>query len=138
MKRPLAGLFAGALFGVGLVVSEMVNPARVIGFLDITGAWDPTLAFVLGGALAIAIPGYWLTRRWQKPLIDDAFHVPPAGTIDAKLLVGAGLFGTGWGLAGLCPGPALAALGTGQPAILAYGAAMAGAMWMFGRWNRRS
>jgi uncharacterized membrane protein YedE/YeeE len=137
MARVLVSLIAGILFGAGLVVSGMVNPARVLGFLDVAGTWDPTLAFVLGGALAVSIPGYWLARRRGAPVLDARSHVPAPAPVDGRLIAGAVTFGIGWGLVGFCPGPALAALGTGQTKAAAFAAAMAAGMWLYGRIARR-
>jgi uncharacterized membrane protein YedE/YeeE len=128
MQRMLAALAAGALFGLGLVVSGMVNPAKVLGFLDIAGAWDPSLAFVMGGAIPVAALGFRLGARRARPACAAAFSPPARGAIDARLLGGAVLFGLGWGLAGLCPGPALALLGIGSPGALLFVAAMLGGM----------
>lgn len=110
MRTRLAALASGLLFGVGLVVSGMVDPLKVLGFLDITGAWNPTLAFVMGGALLVAAPAFWLARRGASPLFATRFEWPTATRIDRPLLVGAVLFGVGWGLVGYCPGPALAGI----------------------------
>ena len=111
-KQLLAALGAGIVFGLGLVVSQMVNPAKVVGFLDVAGKWDPTLLFVMGGALAVAIPGYrWILKR-PRPLFADGFSLPTKKDLDPRLIGGAALFGVGWGLAGLCPGPAVTALVT--------------------------
>jgi uncharacterized membrane protein YedE/YeeE len=141
MSRLLVSLIAGGLFGAGLVVSGMVNPARVLGFLDFaaiaTGTWDPTLAFVLGGALCVSIPGYWVLGRRRTPILDTESHVPKPGALDRRLILGAVLFGIGWGLAGFCPGPALAALASGQAKALVFAAAMAVGMLIFGRLLRR-
>lgn len=101
---------SGLLFGLGLTVSNMVNPQRVLAFLDIFGTWDPTLAFVMGGAVLITMPGFYLTLKREKPLFSEIFSLPVKAEIDRPLLLGAGLFGLGWGLVGLCPGPAIAAL----------------------------
>jgi len=121
-------LICGALFGGGLVVSDMVNPARVLAFLDLAGEWDPSLAWVMGGALVPTALAYrWLARR-QRPLFAEASELPPRGRIDASLVLGALLFGVGWGLVGLCPGPALAALVTLRPAVLVFVAAMLAGM----------
>lgn len=137
MARLLSGLIAGALFGAGLAMSGMVDPARVLGFLDIAGipqgTWDPTLAFVMAGALAVATPGYWLARRRAKPLFEPAFQVPGKGVVDRRLVLGAVMFGLGWGLVGFCPGPALAALGSGRTEVLIFAGSMAAGMWLFGR-----
>lgn len=125
----LAALAAGAIFGYGLMLSGMVDPGRVIGFLDIaSGSWDPSLMFVLGGALLVAIPGVMIQRRLAAPLLDDRFHVPGAGVIDARLIAGSALFGIGWGLAGFCPGPAVAALTLGLAPVFLFVAAMVAGM----------
>ena len=127
MRDWLAALLVGALFGAGLVVSDMVNPARVQAFLDVTGAWDPTLAFVMGAALAPSGAAYLLRRRMDRPLLAERFSIPENRRLDRRLLIGAALFGTGWGLVGFCPGPALATLAFGawQP-ILFVAAMLAG------------
>jgi uncharacterized membrane protein YedE/YeeE len=117
MKLPLASLVTGALFGAGLVLSDMVNPARVQAFLDIAGEWDPSLAWVMGGAVIPMAIAYVVSRRMGSPLLDRRFFIPENRVLDRQLILGAALFGIGWGLAGLCPGPALAALvmGLWQP-----------------------
>ncbi|PWG61280.1 DUF6691 family protein [Spiribacter halobius] len=120
----LAGL-AGLVFGLGLAVSRMVDPARVLGFLDVAGEWDPTLAFVMAGALAVTLPAFrWLPRR-QQPWLGGRFQLPTRQDVDARLVAGAMLFGVGWGIAGLCPGPALAALASGLPEVVGFVVAMA-------------
>lgn len=124
MARVLSSVLCGLLFGAGLVVSDMVNPARVLAFLDITGAWDPSLAFVMGGALIPSSLAYALKRRRSRPMFDTTFHVPANRTIDGKLVGGAALFGLGWGLVGLCPGPAIAALVTGHWEAMLFAVAM--------------
>lgn len=110
MRLPASTFIAGLLFGGGLTVSQMVNPEKVISFLDITGDWDPSLAFVMGGALIVTLIGYQLVLKRKGPLFDDRFRLPTRKDIDAPLLMGAALFGIGWGIAGLCPGPALASV----------------------------
>jgi uncharacterized protein len=117
MKLPLASLVTGALFGAGLVLSDMVNPARVQAFLDIAGEWDPSLAWVMGGAVTPMAIAYVVSRRMGSPLLDRRFFIPENRVLDRQLILGAALFGIGWGLAGFCPGPALAALvmGLWQP-----------------------
>ncbi|MEQ8440390.1 MAG: YeeE/YedE family protein [Alphaproteobacteria bacterium] len=125
MKTAVTALLAGILFGAGLALSGMMNPAKVIGFLDITGNWDPSLAFVMGGALAVMAVGYQIARRRQRPALDESFHYPTSTAVDRRLVAGAALFGVGWGISGLCPGPALAGLMTGTPEILTFVGAMA-------------
>lgn len=120
----VSALFAGILFGAGLAISQMINPAKVIGFLDFAGSWDPTLGVVMIGALAAAIPGFALARRRPRSFLDEPTEIPVRRDIDLSLVAGAAIFGVGWGMAGFCPGPALAALGTGEPAVLAYVATM--------------
>lgn len=111
MKQILA-LISGLIFGLGLMLSGMTDPARVRGFLDLFGNWDPTLAFVMGGALLVMALAWLVQYRMTRPLADATFHLPPTHQLDGKLLGGAVLFGAGWGLAGLCPGPAIASVGT--------------------------
>lgn len=107
-----AAFSAGALFALGLALSGMTEPARIIRFLDVTGDWDPSLAFVMGGAVCTYALLYRLiVGKLERPLVADEFHLPARAKPDAKLVIGAALFGVGWGLAGLCPGPALVALG---------------------------
>lgn len=108
--RTLAALLAGLLFGLGLTLSGMLDPARVLGFLDVAGAWDPTLAAVLAGAVGVTLAATPLVLRCRSPLFDPSFKLPTRRDIDAPLLLGSALFGVGWGLAGFCPGPALAAV----------------------------
>lgn len=110
MRRELTALFTGLVFGTGLALSGMVYPLKVLGFLDIAGHWDPSLALVMLGAIAVTLPGFALVSRRQRPLFDVKFYLPQKTDLDARLLSGAALFGVGWGIAGYCPGPALAAL----------------------------
>lgn len=107
----LMGYIAGLLFGLGLAVSGMTDPARVLGFLDLAGQWDPTLMFVLGGAVVTSFFGYRLVFKRSAPMIGDRFQLPTRRDLDARLLAGSALFGTGWGLSGYCPGPAIASIG---------------------------
>ncbi len=119
--RLCVALVAGAMFGFGLSLSGMLDPARVVGFLDVgSGHWDPSLIFVLGGAVVVAIPGVLLVHRLNKPLFDDRFYLPEKTAIDKRLIVGSAIFGIGWGLAGFCPGPALSAIATGQPLVFVF------------------
>jgi uncharacterized membrane protein YedE/YeeE len=138
--RTLVALFTGALFGLGLAVSGMMNPAKVIGFLDFAGGWDPTLAFVMGGALLVSIPAFRLILGRQRPVLAGGFELPTRSALDARLLGGAALFGVGWGLSGFCPGPAVAALVTGLAPVFAFVAAMMAGMvvyaWVFERPDR--
>ena len=122
--RALVALASGALFGLGLIVSDMVNPARVLGFLDIAGAWDPTLAFVMAGALIPMAIAWRIAAARPAPACGGAFPGRPAARLDPRLLGGAALFGAGWGLVGFCPGPALTALGTGNMTALFFTLAM--------------
>lgn len=125
----LASFAAGAIFGLGLVISGMANPAKVLGFLDLAGNWDPTLAFVMGGAILVAFPAFQLAKRREKPLLAEKWSLPERSDIDPRLLAGAALFGIGWGLAGFCPGPALAAIGIVPVEALIFVASMiAGAL----------
>lgn len=119
MRFPLPALATGILFGAGLALSDMINPARVLAFLDVAGAWDPTLAFVMAGAIIPAAIGFLLSRRMRAPLLGRSFFIPENRVLDRPLLAGAALFGIGWGLAGFCPGPGIAALAFGlwQPAL---------------------
>lgn len=119
--RVVVALVAGAIFGFGLALSGMADPARVLGFLDIlSGHWDPSLAFVLGGAVLVAVPGLMLQRRFSRPLLDQRFYLPEASHIDWRLLVGSTIFGVGWGMAGFCPGPVVSILGMGKPLALLF------------------
>lgn len=124
LARYLVSLASGVIFGFGLALSGMLDPARVRGFLDIFGAWDPSLAFVLGGAVAVSSIGYLISRTMTAPALDVAFHLPTTTSIDSPLLIGAGLFGIGWGISGLCPGPAIASLSLGIPATIVFTIAM--------------
>ena len=108
--RILSTLFASLLFGMGLILSGMANPAKVQNFLDLFGTWDPSLAFVMGGAIMVTMPGFWLVQKRKTPLFHDVFHLPTGTDFDARLVVGAATFGIGWGLGGFCPGPALTSL----------------------------
>lgn len=124
MKNGIA-LLVGLVFGLGLSLSGMTEPLRVLGFLDLAGAWDPTLAFVMGGALMVTVPGFWLARRRGRPILEEVFSWPTRKDIDPKLVTGTALFGIGWGIAGFCPGPAIASLSSALPMVLVFVAAMA-------------
>ncbi len=127
MRRILAALLAGTIFGFGLGLSQMVDPAKVLGFLDIAGSWDPSLALVMGGALAVTAIAFRKTLRPPAPMFATSFALPTAIAIDTRLIAGAVLFGVGWGLVGLCPGPAIAGLAYGLlESVVFLGAMVAG------------
>ena len=136
-KQLLAALAAGIVFGLGLVVSQMVNPAKIVGFLDVAGKWDPTLLFVMGGALAVTIPGFRLVLKRPHPLFAGGFSVPTRRDLDRRLIAGAALFGVGWGLAGFCPGPAITALVTLALPVFIFFAAMLAGEVACDRWTNR-
>lgn len=133
----LASLLAGLVFGLGLIVSGMANPAKVLGFLDLAGAWDPSLAFVMAGAIAVAMVGFLAARRRTLSILGAQMRVPSARRIDRRLVLGSLLFGVGWGVAGFCPGPGLVALGMGEPKALVFLAAMLAGMGIFELLERR-
>lgn len=131
MVRILSALASGLLFGAGLAISGMIDPAKVLGFLDVAGAWDPSLAFVMAGGLAVTFAGYRLVLRRPAPLLEPRFQIPTRRDVDGRLLGGAVLFGIGWGLVGYCPGPALAAVGLGDPSTWIFLAAMVAGMLVY-------
>lgn len=122
--RILTALAAGLLFGLGLAISGLLNPAKVKAFLDITGAWDPSLIFVLGAGVVVAFIGYRIAFTINKPLFDDQLHLPTKTRIDRPLILGSAIFGVGWGLAGFCPGPAIATLSLGLAPAVVFALAM--------------
>lgn len=130
--RTLAAFASGTLFGLGLTVSQMVNPAKVLGFLDVVGDWDPSLAFVMVGAIGVMAIAYVLKRHMEHPVAAERFQVPTRNDIDRSLVIGATLFGVGWGLVGFCPGPALAALSSASIEPLIFVLAMLGGMSLHG------
>lgn len=131
-REILVAAMSGALFGLGLVVSSMIDPARVLGFLDVLGAWDPTLAFVMAGALApMAVAWRIVARREDRTVFGGKVHRPTKRSVDAGLIAGAVLFGIGWGLVGLCPGPAVAAITIAGPSVWIFVAAMLAGMAAF-------
>jgi uncharacterized membrane protein YedE/YeeE len=130
MRHALPGLLVGLLFGAGLALSRMIDPARVLGFLDLAGAWDPTLAFVLAAALVPSALAYLAIRRMRRPLFADEFCIPQNRIVERHLLIGAAMFGIGWGLVGLCPGPAIAGLVLGYWQTWLFVAAMIAGMWL--------
>ena len=124
MKAAFSMFLAGLLFGGGLVISGMVNPGKVIGFLDLAGNWDPSLILVMGGGLLVTVPAFHFVLKNPQPLVAKSFYLPTLKHIDSKLILGSILFGLGWGIAGFCPGPAIAALVTLNPTVLMFVAAM--------------
>jgi uncharacterized protein len=123
--------FTGLLFGVGLIVAGMTNPAKVLGFLDITGAWDPSLALVMGGAIAVGLVAFGWARHRTHSLCGGAMHLPGTQHLTPRLVLGSMAFGAGWGLAGFCPGPALVSAASGQPQAVVFVLAMLGGMLVF-------
>jgi len=129
MKRNVFALGVGLIFGLGLCLSGMYQPAKVIGFLDLAGNWDPSLAFVMGGAIVVALPAFRLARRRSAAWVGGAIELPTKRTIDAPLVVGAAIFGVGWGLGGVCPAPGVVDLGFFSPGAALFVAAMAAGMF---------
>lgn len=131
----------GLVFGWGLLISGMTDPGKVLGFLDITGAWDPSLAFVMGGAIFVGLVGFALARKRTVSFFGSAMHLPTSRDIDQRLVLGSLTFGAGWGIAGFCPGPALVTAGAAEPKAALFVAAMVGGMLLFEaleRWSKRS
>jgi uncharacterized membrane protein YedE/YeeE len=126
----LVNLSLGLLFGVGLVVSGMSDPAKVLNFLDVFGNWDPSLAFVMAGAVLVAFAGYRLVLKRNRPVMAGTFHLPTKTDFDRRLVAGAAIFGIGWGLGGFCPGPAFTALGLARPGVLVFLPAMVAGIWV--------
>lgn len=121
-------LITGLVFGSGIAISGMIDPAKVLNFFDVAGTWDPSLAFVMGGAVGVAFVGYRLVLRRRAPLFESRFQVPTASAIDMRLVGGSALFGIGWGIAGFCPGAAIPALGTGRWEVLLFLVSVAAGM----------
>jgi uncharacterized protein len=133
----LSSLLAGLVFGLGLIVSGMANPAKVLGFLDLAGPWDPSLAFVMAGAIAVGLFAFLLAKKRRRSLLGADMKLPAAGPVDHRLVAGSALFGVGWGLAGFCPGPGLVALGMGEPKAAVFVLAMLAGMAVFELLERR-
>jgi uncharacterized membrane protein YedE/YeeE len=133
----LFALIAGAVFGIGLIVSGMANPQKVLGFLDLAGNWDPSLAFVMAGAIAVGTGAFALARRRTVSLLGLAMRMPTSDALDRRLVGGSLLFGIGWGIAGFCPGPALVALGMGEAKAVVFVVAMLTGMGIFEIVQRR-
>ena len=131
-------LLVGLLFGIGLIVSGMTDPAKVIGFLDLAGKWDPSLAFVMGGAILVGVFAFGVARKRERSLLGAPMRLPTASSIDRRLVLGSLAFGAGWGLAGYCPGPALASLASGGEKPLIFTLAMLAGMALFEVLDRMS
>ena len=136
----LTSLLAGLVFGLGLIVSGMANPAKVLGFLDLGGAWDPSLALVMAGAIAVGFVGFLFAKKRTVSLIGAEMKLPTARQIDRRLVIGSAVFGIGWGIAGLCPGPGLVVLGMGESKAVVFVAAMLVGMVVFEvvEWRRQA
>lgn len=132
----LTALLAGLLFGFGLLVSGMANPAKVLGFLDLAGLWDPSLIFVMAGAILVGVPAFWGARRRSLSLLGLPMQLPARAAVTLRLVLGSAAFGIGWGLAGFCPGPALVAIGAGYAKAFGFGAAMIAGMLVFDLFER--
>jgi hypothetical protein len=124
MVRQLTAFFTGLVFGIGLIIAEMTNPAKILNFLDLAGSWDPSLAFVMGGAVVVTFVGYRMLKGRDRPILDTRFHWPGLRNIDARLVGGSAVFGIGWGMVGLCPGPALTMTGLGGTGLIIFLVAM--------------
>lgn len=133
----LSALLSGLVFGLGLIVSGMANPAKVLGFLDLAGAWDPSLALVMGGAIAVGFFAFLIAKNRTRSFIGAEMKLPTASAIDNRLLAGSALFGAGWGIAGFCPGPGLVALGMGEQKAIVFVAAMLAGMVIFSWLEKR-
>ncbi|MEO7403690.1 MAG: YeeE/YedE family protein [Burkholderiales bacterium] len=131
-------LLAGLVFGIGLIVSGMADPAKVIGFLDLAGSWDPSLALVMAGAIAVGVIAFALARRRTRSILNTAMALPTNSALDRRLVLGSIVFGVGWGIAGFCPGPGLVALGMGESKALIFVIAMVAGMAVFEQLERRS
>lgn len=135
--KNISALICGLVFGLGLLLSGMTEPEKVLGFLDIAGHWDPSLSLVMLAAVSVAMPAYTLARRRAKTLLGESFHIPTATAIDGRLLAGAALFGVGWGLVGICPGPALVLLGSGSAKGVLFTLGMLAGMVLFDYYSMR-
>lgn len=138
MPLNLMAALSGVLFGLGLAISQMINPDKVISFLDITGDWDPSLALVLAAAVSVSALAFTISKKMDQPWFGEVFSRPTRSDLDARLIVGAALFGIGWGLVGYCPGPAIAALTTGSLQPFLFVAAMLAGAWSVNLTDRLS
>lgn len=137
IKQTLAALIAGLVFGLGLIVSGMANPEKVLGFLDLAGLWDPSLAFVMGGAIIVGLVAFAIARRRTLSFLGLKMNIPTATHIDKRLVIGSLMFGIGWGIAGFCPGPGLVALGAGEGKAAVFVASMVAGMLVFEALERK-
>ena len=137
MKYNIASLLAGLIFGLGLIVSGMANPEKVLGFLDIAGAWDPSLAFVMAGAIIVGVVAFAVARKRTLSFLGFNMTLPANNRIEKRLIIGSMMFGIGWGIAGFCPGPALVALGAGEAKGVVFVASMVAGMVIFELFERR-
>jgi len=138
VQHRISEFLVGLIFGIGLILSGMTDPGKVIGFLDLFGAWDPSLALVMGGAIAVGVFAFATAKKRTATFLGGALHLPNSNDIDKRLLLGSLLFGAGWGLAGFCPGPAIVSLGAGQPKAAVFVLAMLAGMLLFELAERRS
>lgn len=138
MQHRISEFAVGLLFGIGLILSGMTDPGKVIGFLDLFGQWDPSLALVMGGAIMVGVFAFAIAKKRTSTFLGGALHLPKSNDIDRRLVVGGLVFGAGWGLAGFCPGPALVSLGAGQPKAAVFVVAMLAGMAVFELLERRT
>lgn len=138
MMKLILAFIAGEIFGLGLAISQMINPDKVLNFLDVAGDWDPSLALVMAGALAIAIPCFRWTRQHDKPILGSRFHITIRSALDKPLLGGAALFGIGWGMTGYCPGPAFASIALGNEEAVIMVASIYAGFWAADLFNRKN
>jgi uncharacterized membrane protein YedE/YeeE len=137
MKHRFTEFAVGLIFGIGLILSGMTDPGKVLGFLDLAGLWDPSLAFVMGGAILVGLVAFAVAKRRTRSFLGGALRLPKSTVIDRRLVLGSLTFGVGWGLAGFCPGPALVSLGAGQPKAVVFVLAMVVGMGLFEWLERR-
>lgn len=135
MKAAVVSFVSGIVFAIGLGISGMTRPSKVIGFLDFAGAWDLSLAFVMLGAISVFFVAYRLSRRMHTPLLAPQFSIPKRTDLDAQLIVGAAIFGAGWGLGGFCPGPAITSLASGAMPVVVFVASMAAGIYLHATWQ---
>lgn len=138
MQHRISEFLIGLVFGLGLIVSGMTDPGKVLGFLDLAGLWDPSLAFVMGGAIAVGVFAFAIAKKRTTSFLGGDMHLPASSAIDRRLFIGNLIFGAGWGLAGFCPGPAIVSASAGQPKAIVFVAAMLLGMWLFEVAERRT